>query len=275
LKSENGEKLVGDNAMRLAVLSDIHGNLIALEAVLADLEALGGVNQMWVLGDLAAFGPRPAECVRRVKALADAASEGEKKGTFHALRGNTDRYLVTGARPKSVPVEKAEDLAAFVMETTSRDQALNWGAAQLGFEEYDFLRKLEGECDLRAEGYGYVIGYHGTPGSDEGMLTPQTSEEEAADALLDREGRLGIGGHIHRQMDRTLSIGGWRAINVGSIGMSFDMPGYAQWGLFTFEQGDVQVDLRAVPIDVDAVIADLRAVGFPSIEWIARRLRQD
>jgi hypothetical protein len=68
-------------------------------------------------------------------------------------------------------------------------------------------------------------------------------------------------------MDRTLERSGWRVINVGSIGLSNDMPGKAQWGLFTFENGDVAVDLRAVPYDVDAVIADLDAVGFPPRDW--------
>jgi hypothetical protein len=86
------------------------------------------------------------------------------------------------------------------------------------------LSKLGGECELHADGYGYVIGYHGTPGNDEGLLTPVMDEEEAADALLDREGRLGIGGHIHIQMDRMLERVGWRVINIGSIGISKDMP---------------------------------------------------
>ncbi|MFN8530680.1 MAG: hypothetical protein U0670_18905 [Anaerolineae bacterium] len=81
--------------------------------------------------------------------------------------------------------------------------------------------------------------------------------------LMDREGRLGIGGHIHVQMDRLLPAG-WRAINIGSVGMSFDQPGYAQYGVFTFENGDVNVDLRAIPYDLDAAIEDLRQVGFPT-----------
>jgi hypothetical protein len=146
---------------------------------------------------------------------------------------------------------------------------------QLAFEDYEFLAKLPGECELRVDGYGYVIGYHGTPGNDEGFLTPDTDEEEAADALLDREGRLGIGGHIHVQMDRTLERVNWRVINVGSIGMSFDMPGKAQWGLFTFENDDVTVDLRAVPYDMEAVIADFQTVGVPDPAWSAARLRRD
>jgi predicted phosphodiesterase len=260
--------------MRLAVFSDIHGNLVAFEAALSDFEALGGADYIWILGDLAAFGPRPAECVRRVKAMVDAAEADEaKKGTVRAIRGNTDRYLVTGASPEQRPAENAEALEKMLSGLRRINNGLLWALEQLTFEDYEFLSKLGGECDLHAEGYGYVIGYHGTPGNDEGVLSPKTSEEEASDALLDREGRLGIGGHIHIQMDRLLERSGWRVINVGSIGMSKDMPGRAQWGLFTFENRDVTVDLRAVPYDVDAVIADLNAVGFPSTEWAASVLR--
>lgn len=55
--------------MRLAALADIHGNLVALEAALADLEALGGADRTWVLGDLANYGPRPVECIQRIQGL--------------------------------------------------------------------------------------------------------------------------------------------------------------------------------------------------------------
>lgn len=257
--------------MRLAVISDIHGNLIALETVLADLHDSGGWDHLWMLGDVSAFGARPVECIRRIKGLVDAAEASDKKGTIRLVRGNTDRYLVTGERPRSKPAADQENLDKLRKGAAVRDAALTWGLAKLDYDDYDFLKKLGGECDLPVPGYGVVIGYHGTPGDDEGMhIMPNTPDEEAADALLDREGRLGIGAHIHVQMDRFLP-GGWRAINIGSVGMSFDQPGYAQYGIFTFESGGVEIDLRAIPYDVQAAIDDLSAVGYPSIEWTADR----
>ncbi|MCC7452288.1 MAG: metallophosphoesterase family protein, partial [Anaerolineae bacterium] len=69
--------------MRLAVLSDIHGNILALEAVLRDLKQMGGADKTWVLGDLCAFGPRPAECIQMVRELAGVS----------VIIGNTDRYV--------------------------------------------------------------------------------------------------------------------------------------------------------------------------------------
>ncbi|MBZ0289283.1 MAG: metallophosphatase family protein, partial [Anaerolineae bacterium] len=140
------------------------------------------------------------------------------------------------------------------------------------FEDYEYLAKIQGhELSKDVKAYGGVIGYHAIPGDDEARLTPETPAEEALDDLLDREGRLGIGGHIHRQFDRDL--GAWRIVNVGSVGMSFDSPGFAQWGLFTFENDSVTVDLRRIPYDVDVLIADFYAVGYPGTGWTARYLQ--
>lgn len=254
--------------MRLAVISDIHGNLTALETVLADLEALGGADQTWCLGDLAAFGPKPAECVRRIKALAEA-NEGK---TFKVIGGNTDRYLVSGERPRWPSAKSAEAFETQRREWHAFNATLLWTLDQLNFEDYDYLRLICGqELSKTVEGFGTIIGYHAIPGNDETFLRPDTPDEEARDYLLDREGSLGVGGHTHLQMDRMLK--GWRIINVGSVGMPFDQPGSAAYGLFTFEGQTVTVELRRVSFDIEAVIEELRAVGYPSVDWAAARLR--
>lgn len=261
--------------MRLAVLSDIHGNLTAFEAVLADLEAQGGADHTWFLGDLAAFGPRPAECVQRVKAIVETVKDDEqKKHTIRVIRGNTDRYLIYGQRPKSVAAKDTETYEKLRRDLHEFDARIGWCLDQLSFDDYDFLHKLGSEIDLFVENYGWVIAYHGVPGDDESMaLTPDSSDEEAADALLDREGRLAIGGHTHRQMNR--SIGLWQVINVGSIGFPFDNPGKAQYAIFTFdENGEIQVDLRAIDYDFESVIADSQARSNPSTDWLTRTLRR-
>ncbi|MCC6614687.1 MAG: metallophosphoesterase [Anaerolineae bacterium] len=254
--------------MRLAVISDIHGNLAALETVLADLEAAGGADHLWVLGDHAAFGPRPAECVRRLQGLVE--TWGEQRISF--ISGNTDRYLVTGARPRMKAIDSEEKFAKLLQTRKQQDADFAWCLSQLSFAEYEWLAKLRHHLDLDVPGFGWVVGYHGTPGDDEGMLTPDTPLEEADDALLDREGALGVGGHIHQQMDRQLSR--WRVVNVGSVGISFDMPEMAQYGIFSFDGDQVAVDLRAIPYDVDAVVADMQEVGNPAHEWVVRRLRE-
>ena len=254
--------------MRLAVLSDIHSNLHALETALADLQAAGGADTLWLLGDYAAMGARPRDCIQRMMALAEEWGEGK----IGFVRGNTDRYLVNGHRTKSAPAENADAFPQFTAGARRASDMILWGLEQLTYAEYEWLTNLRGELDMNAPGYGWVIGYHGTPGDDEAYLFPTTPMTTADDMLLDREGRLGIGGHIHEQMDRPLTR--WRVVNVGSVGMSFGKPGYAEYGIFTFEGGDVQVDLRAIPYDVEAAVADLYAVGFPHPDAAARRLRE-
>jgi predicted phosphodiesterase len=259
--------MASTETLRLAVLSDVHGNLIALETVLADLEAQGGADLTWYLGDFVA-GPRPVECIQRIKALAEA-DEGK---TFKVIGGNIDRDVITGSR-FSLPVAKdADELRGRFDAWQQRDAVLNWSLSQLGWEEYEFLAKVVGhELWKEIDGYGAVIGYHAVPGDDLAMLMPDTPDEEAVDYVLDREGRLGIGGHTHIQMNRT--IGRWQLVNVGSIGLSVDRPSYAQYGIFTFENGQVNVDLRSIPYDVDALIADLYAVNHPVPQWIETRVR--
>lgn len=254
--------------MKLAVFSDIHGNLVAFEAMLADLESVGDVDMIWMLGDIAAFGARPVECIRKVRELGE--KYGEKK--FKAIGGNTDRYLVTGERMKISPAKDEATFKQMVKNFANLNTALDWNLSRMSWEDYEYLSKILGkETSLKVDGYGYVIGYHAVPGSDEPIFSSDTPLEEADDYLLDREGHLAIGAHIHVQMDRQLTR--WRAINVGSVGMSFDMPGKAQWGLFTFENGNVAVDLRAVPYDTAAAIADLKAVNFPLVDWAKSRMK--
>jgi predicted phosphodiesterase len=256
--------------MKLAVISDIHGNLVALEAALADLESVGEVDQLWILGDLVTGGPRPSECIQRVLALQEQYGEDHCK----IIGGNADRYLVTGERFVRPPAQDEEEFARLFDWRVGSDAAINWNLAQINWDQYQFLAKISGmEISHHIDGFGYVIGYHAVPGNDEAILSPDTPDEEAADTLLDREGWLGIGGHIHRQMDRVLED--WRVVNVGSVGMSFETPGSAQWGLFTFDRGEVTVDLRAAPYDTDAAIADIRGVGMPDPAWSIRRFRLD
>lgn len=258
--------------MRLAVFSDIHGNLTALETVIADFEAAGGADVIWVLGDLAAIGARPAACIRRIRdwRAAVVGEDETARDRFRVIRGNTDRYLLTGERPRTPIAEDAETWDKNRQNMAALNAAVGWAQAQLSFDEYDFLRKLGHECDRSIDGYGGVFGYHAVPGDDEKNLLPNTPDEEAADLLMDREGRLGIGGHTHRLMDRVLDKAGApgqprRVINIGSIGLSFDQPGLAQYAILTFADGEAHLDQRAIPYDVDAALADLNAAGYPEV----------
>jgi predicted phosphodiesterase len=246
--------------MRLAVLSDIHGNLAALDAVLADLERAGGADRIWILGDLCAFGPRPTECLHRVRDLA----AGE------AIRGNTDRYVITGQRRA---VDAPQDEAEWRRrreQFRARDASFNWTASALSFADCTYLACLPDELQAEIAGYGRALGYHGTPGDDEGLILPTTADRDVIAQMGAREGILGFGGHTHLAMDRDL--GRWRVVNVGSVGLPLDetRPCYA---LATSRGGAVDIELRRVEYDPEAVVSDLRQQGHPAWEWVTARLR--
>ncbi|MGJ3239487.1 MAG: metallophosphoesterase family protein [Anaerolineae bacterium] len=250
--------------MRLAVFSDIHGNLTALDAVLNDLDSVGAVDQIWCLGDVVAWGTRPTECVARLRALQD--EHGDER--FKLIGGNTDRYLVTGKRPSQRPAQDESQFTSYQVKISQRDALLNWAMARLSWDDYEFLSKTIGrELYKQVDGYGDVIGFHGIPGDDDGLaLRPDSPQEEAQDALLDRAGRLALAGHTHLVMDRAL--GDWRVINPGSVGLSFTNPRFAEWALLTFEGDSVTVDFRTVGYDLQAVIADMDTVRYPHPEWL-------
>jgi predicted phosphodiesterase len=255
--------------MRLALLSDIHGNWMAFEAVLQDLATMGEIDLFWCLGDYAAFGTRPAECVAKLREL--QAHHGEKK--FKLIGGNTDRYIVTGKRPERPPAKDAESFAKRAASHQESDDLHNWALSKLSWEDYEFVAKTLGkELFTRVDDYGEVIGFHAIPGNDEPTsLKPDSPDEEAADALLDRSGRLAFAGHTHLVMDRIL--GNWRVVNPGSIGLSNTDFHFAEWAIVSFENGEAQVDFRRVPYDIQAVLDDISASGYPHPNWLLNRLK--
>ncbi|MEM6280992.1 MAG: metallophosphoesterase family protein [Chloroflexota bacterium] len=254
--------------MKLAVISDIHGNLHALDAVLNDLETVEA-DKTWVLGDLAAHGPRPAECVTKIRELAAADREN-----FKVIGGNTDRWIVTNERSSFRGSAKdKETYHTYVNQFKFEGALYPWATEKLGWENYEYLSKLIGrELRTTAEDYGIVMGYHAIPGNDEYNITDDTPDEEALDSVLDRPLRMGIYGHIHRQVNRDLRRA--HLVNPGSVGMSFETPGKAQYAVITFEGNTAHIDMRAVDYDIDAVAADLEQVGHPHPAVIETILRE-
>ncbi len=244
---------------RLIVISDLHGNLPALEAVLADISSRGQPDLWWVLGDLAVFCPWPSETIARLRALPNVAF----------LQGNTDRYLVTGQRPQIVihSDEDWDDLRAWIAE---RDANFRWTLDHLTYADYAFLRDLPSHLHIEIPGYGTVAAVHATAHDDETFLLPDTPDEQLAAAFDTLDARLILCGHTHRPVDRTLdSI---RIVNDGSVGMPLDgdpRPAYLQ---LDFDGPDCQVTIRRVDYDRQAVIAELERVRHPARSWVIQRL---
>lgn len=248
--------------MRLAVLSDIHGNQLAFQAVLDDLKKTGPVDRVWVLGDLCLMGPRPVECLQMVRAIPNV----------HVISGNTDRYLVTMTMPARPTPKDEEAWNKSRQEYRGWSDTLLWTADQLGFADMDYLAKLHYGLEVHVPGYGYTIGYHGSPGNDEYLLMPDTPDEEVLDQFLDAEGWLGFGGHTHYPMDRNLDR--WRVVNVGSIGLPRDER-RACYVIADITPADANIQFRRVEYDLEAVVGDFRSQNHPAAEMMIGHLNGD
>jgi len=249
--------------MRLGVIADVHGNEVALRAVLADAAGCR-VDRWWVLGDLVLFGPRPAEAVGLLRSLPGV----------EMLSGNTDRYVLTGDQP--APHATAADAAGdtdLVERYGLVAAGIGWarGAlAQAGV--LDALAGLPGELRLKLADGTRLLGVHASPASDDGTgIKPGLPDDELAALLSECDADIVIGGHTHRRTDRV--IGPVRALNPGSVGVP-ERPGEADWLLLEFDESQgstapVRVDHRTAPFDADAVVRDLRARLHPNADFFA------
>jgi predicted phosphodiesterase len=219
----------------VAALYDIHGNIAALDAVLADVR-LERVDAVVVGGDVA-WGPFPAETVERLMELGDTA---------RLVRGNCDREMVeafdTGARAGSFP-DAAESVAPWAAERLTRDQR-------------DFLASFEPTATLDVEGLGRTLFCHATPSSDEARFTRVTPAAEVATLLGDVEAGVVVCGHTHMQFERR--VGPTRVVNAGSVGFPYEAQPGAYWALLGPE-----VAFRRSSYDLDRAAAAVRTSGFP------------
>ncbi len=184
--------------IRVAALSDIHGNLLSLEAVVADIQAQGTPDAIWVLGDLVAFFPWPAETLARLQALPNVAF----------LRGNTDRFTATGTRP-ALPVRSVEDWQRFPVALAVRDANFRWTVERLSYADYQFLTALPEQLEMDVPGYGRVAAVHGAPGDDEARLYPNAPDKIVRPYLAGLDARVLLGGHTHLPNDRVVEVYGW------------------------------------------------------------------
>jgi predicted phosphodiesterase len=225
----------------VAVLSDIHGVLPALEAVLAEPD-VAGADLIVLTGDIAA-GPQPVEVLDLLATLGDRACW---------VGGNADRELVEARTGRPAPIEVS-----------------NWAAAQLREDQVARLAALPPTVTLPVAGLGEVLFCHATPRDDEEVVLVDSRLDRWAEVFagLPAEVDTVVCGHTHmpfaRLVDRRL------VVNPGSIGMPYGGTG-AWWALL-----GPGVQLRRTAYDVDAACARVAAEsGFPdAADWADEYLR--
>lgn len=218
--------------MQVAALYDVHGNLPALEAVLAD-PRLAEVEAIVCGGDLVA-GPMPSECLERLEAL------GER---VYFVRGNGDREVVAA-------------------RGSTGSGMFRWCAERLGRARLERAERWPLTLTVEIGELGRVLFCHATPSSDTTIVTAITPAEEAVSAFGEAGAGVVVCGHVHVRYDRQLTPA-LRLVNPGSVGAPYEGAAGAYWALL-----GPDVELCRTPYDVDAAVARIAASGCPDTAWM-------
>lgn len=231
--------------MRLAVLSDIHGNLLSLDACIADLQAQGGADVIVAAGDLCLDGPKPRKVLQRLEQLG-----------VQCVRGNTERYL---ADPRDESFEAVEDAQ------------LAWTRKDLGEKWLSWLRELPFALRIGDDDNQLLV-VHANPKTDHEHLWPDADATTLERMIGDEPATAIAFGHLHLPYVRM-----WRGkllVNVASAGLPKDGDPRACYAIFTEREGGWQVKHRRVPFDVKKVATQLADCGIPGSAELIATLRR-
>jgi len=239
-------------AMRVAVVTDIHGNLGALFAVLADLKTQAP-DQVIFGGDVALFGAHALECWQRVLDLG-----------WPLVQGNTDRYL---ANPRRA-VEAMRQTSPAAADHLERNLA--WARARLGERLIERMASMRSVVRVSSAA-GPMLVVHASPGNDEAGFLPDSSNEQLDARLATVATQVLVCGHTHRAFVR--HVGQMLLVNCGSVGRTYDgQPGQATYAVLDDGSGRWSAEIRRVPYDERAAHRETRARGVPLSEPVLNSL---
>jgi len=230
--------------VRIAVLSDIHGNLLGLDACLTDLESQGGADAIVAAGDLCLDGPKPKKVLQRLEEIGASC-----------IRGNTDRYV-------------AEDGAKLTAAETAQ---ITWTRREIGERWRGWLNELPFALRVGDDENQLLI-VHANPKTDDEHLWPDAADE-VLERLVGEDGAAAVAfGHLHIPYVRV-----WRGkllVNVASAGLPKDGDPRACYAIFTERNGGWQVKHRRVAFDVKKVATQLADCGIPDSAELIATLRR-
>jgi putative phosphoesterase len=232
--------------MRIALISDIHANEIALQAVLADIKKVG-VDQVICLGDVATLGPQPKASVELLRDL-------------HCLciMGNHDSFLIEPGL-----IHAYTHVPVII-------QSVDWAREQLSVEDLNFVRTFQPRIEIALDTNLSLLLFHGSPRSNVEDILATTLPEALDGILAGYTATLMACGHTHIQMLRQHR--GILVVNPGSVGMPFKEHAagkqptilvQAEYGIVEAKEGNIEVSLRRVPLDKEALRASVMASQDP------------
>jgi len=234
--------------MRTAFISDIHGSLLSLELVLADIKK-SRVDQIVCLGDVASLGPQPREVIARLKEL-----------DIPIVQGNHDHYLLNPHLTKEhLPWLREVEL---------------WCHSLLTNDDRDFLRTFKPRLKIPLDRGTSIVCFHGSLRSNEEFIFPDTPASTLNEIFGSESAKLFIGGHSHVQMFRLHKE--ITLLNPGSVGMPFEYPmrgpdqhafHRAEYMIIDMNKGKMTFDMRRIPMEYKQLEKISLASGMPNVKF--------
>ncbi|TVT29386.1 metallophosphoesterase family protein [Salinicoccus cyprini] len=231
--------------MKIAFISDIHGNATALEAVLADIEKKQA-DKIVVLGDIAYRGPEPKRSIELVRGL-----------NTDVIKGNADEWIHRGIEAGEVPNQ--------VLDTMREER--EWSVDQLSDEDLDYLKGLPSEVTVELTDEINVHCFHATPESLFEVVKPAESDEALEEKLMiNKKADIFLYGHIHLPYVR--HINGKCVANLGSVGLPFDGLNQASYLIAEGDGNQFNVGIQRIRYDVEKVKQQLAEKDYPNLEFL-------
>lgn len=243
--------------LRLAIFSDIHGNPMALDAVLRDIAAQGGVDGYWIVGDFSALGYDPVTPLERITALDNVT----------VVRGNTDRYTVSFDLPHPT-VEHALADSALIPKLAHIARSFAWTRGYVTAHGwYDWLAALPLDQRLTLPDGTRLLAVHASPGQDDGPgMALAMTDDEVRTRFAGCDADLVVVGHVHEAQDRR--IDDLRVVNVASVSNPATPDRRAHYVLLEADARGYRLESRRVAYDIPAMIDAARRVHHPAEEFI-------
>lgn len=226
--------------MKIAFLSDIHGNAVALEAVLKDIEKKQ-VDTIYVLGDICYRGPEPKRSLQLVQSL-----------NVNVIKGNADEWVVRGIKKDEVPDQ--------VLEIMNKER--DWIVSKLNKEDIDYLQQLPKTLHFEAAGLT-IHAFHATPDSLFDVVLPAESDDTIKTKLMtSADANIYVYAHIHKPYIRYLN--GKIIINIGSVGLPFDGVKKSSYAIVDIEDKRVSTSIERIEYDLEKVIRQYEELDYPN-----------
>ena len=224
--------------MKIALISDIHGNQIALEAVLADIKRVG-VDQIICLGDIANVGPHPRQCIDIIRDL-----------NCPTVQGNHELYLLG----------RFED---DTWRTSPIWGGMRWSRDQLRPDQMTYIDELPYQYEIAGNGRANAIFVHGSPLSQYRGFMPDHNDAAIAERMNGLDDTTLFCGHTHLPLYRPWS-NSW-LVNIGSVGMPIDGTPTAKYVIATQLKQEWHIEFRKIEYNIDKLMAEFETVGLQKV----------